>query len=84
MQIKIDSDTFPVYPLVKCSQRDGNWVIQDVELYADPERTKLIADDVAKDLPESSRLAIYGALDAWEHERRALSRKLMREMAVSP
>ena len=81
MQIKLDPFTFPVYGLAKVMQRDGNWIIQDVELYADPERTKLIADDVAKDLPQSSIDAVIGACDEHDHKTRMLSRKLVREMA---
>ena len=80
MQIKLDANAFPVYPLVKCAPKGGNWNVLDVELYADAAHTKLIADDVWKALDADQRADIYRRLDAHEERTRELSRELIEIM----
>jgi hypothetical protein len=49
--------------------REPSWDIAGISIYADPECTVLLADDIhIGALPESSQLSIYGALNAYEHE----------------
>ena len=49
----------------------GEWIVRNIELYADDACEQLIADDISfeRDLSPSQQLTIIAALNAYAHEK---------------
>ncbi len=62
--------------------REPSWDIAGISIYADPDCTVLLAEDIhIGALPESSQLSIYGALNAYEHAELEARAKRRAELA---
>lgn len=61
----------PQYVLVHHIPGGDEWKIVNIEIYADPAYTVLLADDIQVDtLPLSSQMALFGHLNEWQHSQR--------------
>lgn len=69
--IQIDdlNAVLPQTLLITCIANEQNWDISNIEIYADATCRVLLADDISIwQLPPSSQLSIYAALNAYQHE----------------
>jgi hypothetical protein len=65
------------YMLIHVRAGADEWQISTIELYADPDHTVLLADDIElARLPRSTQDSVIAALNAWDHAQRQKSRQL--------
>lgn len=78
MKITLNSDVAGIFTMqVSARVVNDEWIVGDIELYADYNCTQLVADGIEYDkLPGSSRMMIDAALNLWGHERRQDARLL--------
>ena len=79
-----DGPVLPTFLLVHYSPNEREWDIKQIEIWADPQHTKLLADDVQiKDLPASAQESIYEHLNeevAYKARRVEGLRKLLADL----
>lgn len=71
----------PQYVVIHHSGNEQEWRITNIEIYADPALTQLLADDIRfATLPKATQLQLMGALNAWLDEELALRSLLMQDI----
>jgi hypothetical protein len=82
------SDLFPVHLIFHFVPNEQAWDIKHIEVFADPEHQKLLADDVQIDeLPHSTQALLLAALDehvAAKAQRQRGMERLLADLKAEP